>query len=179
MSIFSLTSAIKAKETAIGERVMSNKAVSVYWPGLKSRASKIPLSKNALLLLGAGIFAICLTLLASSYLTQVDEHNELSDELATVEGQTAAIATQEALLQQSITEADGQIAQLNSQIIAAQAQLTMPLLVSGVFEELLAVANDNGVVITDGVDITDIRSAIGGVETIAGVSTALYPLVWV
>ena len=92
MSISSLSSAIKEREMAISEKVKSSKAVSVYLPGVSARAKKIGISKKILLIIGAGIFVICLALIINAYLTQVNEHNELSDELASVDGMNRLVA---------------------------------------------------------------------------------------
>ena len=144
---------------------------------------KMIISKSLLLILGAGVFFVGLIGLGVAYLGQVQEQKQLSEQLASVEKQTAGISTENILYQQSADR--DRIAQFENQVTAAQAQLTVPLVVSDILQELLAVAANTGVGITDIGSSALTSTAIAGVPyqamsvdfVVAGSASNIYSFV--
>jgi len=122
---------------------------------------KKALNKRLVMILCAGVFFIALIGLGVAYLAEMQEQKQLSEKLASLEKQTAGIHT-EAILYQQLVEKD-KIAKFEKQVTAAQAQLTVPLVVSDIFQELLAVAAKTGVGIRDINSTARAGAAITGV----------------
>lgn len=122
---------------------------------------KMVFSKRLVLILCAGVFVIAIIGLGAAYLSQVQEQKQLSEKLVSAEKQTAGIST-EAILYQQLEEKD-RIVEFERKLTVAREKLSVPLVVSDIFQEFLTVAAYTGV------RITDINSAALTSVMIAGV----------
>lgn len=105
------------------------------------------LSKRLVMIVCAGVFFVALIGLGAAYLAQVHEQEQLSEKLASLVKQTAGISTETISYQQSADK--DRITQFEKKVTDAREQYTVPLVVSDIFQELLAVAAKTEVGITD------------------------------
>ena len=120
------------------------------------------LNKRLLIIIGAGLFCIGMISIWVSYLSEVREQKALSEKLSLVEEQTADIDIEE-ILDKQLVEKD-RIANFEKQIAASQTRISIPLIVSEIFNDIMTTANN-----TD-VHITSINSNSLSSEAITGIN---------
>ena len=120
------------------------------------------LNNRLLIIIGAGLFCVGLVLIWVSYLSEVREQKALSEKLSLVEEQTADISIED-ILDKQLVEKD-RIANFEEQIAATQTRISIPLITSDLFQDILITANN-----TD-VHITSINSNPLSNETITGMN---------
>ena len=121
------------------------------------------LNKRLLIIIGAGLFCVGLISIWVAYLSEVKEQNVISDQLSNVELQTEDISIEDIIEKQQVEK--GRIADFERQIAATQTQITLPLVTSDIFQDILTTANS-----TD-VHINSISSNPLSNEAVTGVST--------
>ncbi len=120
------------------------------------------LNKRMLIIIGIGLFSVGLIGIWVAYFSEVRKQDTLSEKLSLVEEQTANISIEDILSKQQVEEE--RIADLEEQIADVQMLISIPLVTSGVFHDILTTANN-----TD-VDITNINSNPLSNEAITGVN---------
>ncbi|HEY96342.1 MAG TPA: hypothetical protein G4O15_15565 [Dehalococcoidia bacterium] len=120
------------------------------------------LNKRLLIIIGAGLFCVGLISIWVAYLSEVREQKALSEKLLLVEEQTADISIEETVNKQ-LVEKD-RIADFEAQIAATQTRISIPLITSDLFKDILTTANN-----TD-VHITSINSNPLSNEAITGIN---------
>jgi|GEM_PF-6992075 len=120
------------------------------------------LSKRLLVIIGAGLFCVGLISIWAAYLSEVKEQKALSEKLSLVEEQTEGIFIEDILDNQQVEK--DRIANFEEQIAATQTRISIPLITSGIFQDILTIAND-----TD-VHIASISSAQLSNEPITGIN---------
>ena len=107
---------------------------------------KLGMSKRLLVILSVGIFFTGVAGFGAAYLNQVQEQKQLTGELTLARSQIAGISPEKILTQQSANR--DQLTQYETKISDAKAQLTVPLVVTDIFQQLLATANSTRVGMT-------------------------------
>lgn len=120
------------------------------------------LNKRMLIILGIGIFCVGLIGIWVAYFSEVRKQDELSEKLSTVEEQTANISIEDILSRQEVEEE--RITDLKEQIADTQKLVSIPLVTSSIFQDILTTANN-----TD-IDISKINSNPLSNEAITGVN---------
>ncbi|MBN2076206.1 MAG: hypothetical protein JW762_11710 [Dehalococcoidales bacterium] len=120
------------------------------------------LNKRLLIIIGAGLFCVGLISIWVAYLSEVKEQKAISDQLSLVEEQTEDISIEDILDKQQVEKE--RIADFEGQIAATQMQISMPLITSDIFQDILTTANS-----TD-VHITSINSNQLSSEAITGIN---------
>ena len=120
------------------------------------------LNKRLLIIIGAGLFCVGLIGIWTAYLSEVREQKALSEKLSLVEEQTADISIED-ILDKQLVEKD-RIANFEEQIAATQTRISIPLITSDIFQDILITANN-----TD-VHITSINSNPLSNEAITGIN---------
>ena len=120
------------------------------------------LNKRLLVIIGVGLFLVGLISIWVAYFSEVRKQETLSEQLATVEQQTAEISIEDIVSQQQIEE--DRIADLEDQIAVTQTLSSVPLVTSSLFQDILTTANN-----TD-INISNINSNALSNETITGVN---------
>jgi hypothetical protein len=101
------------------------------------------LGKRLLIIIGAGLFCVGLISIWAAYLSEVNEQKDLSEKLSLVEQQTAVVSIEDILDKQQFEKV--RIANLKAQIDATQVRISIPLITSGIFQDILTTANKTGV----------------------------------
>ncbi len=104
------------------------------------------LSKRLLVIIGAGLFCVGLISIWVAYLSEVNEQKALSEKLSLVEEQTEGISIEDILDKQQVEK--DRIANYEEQIAATQTRISIPLITSGIFQDILTTANDKDIHIT-------------------------------
>lgn len=120
------------------------------------------LNKRLLIIIGAGLFCVGLIGIWVSYLSEVREQKALSEKLSLVEEQTEDISIED-IIDKQLVEKD-RIADFEDQIAVTQEQISIPLITSEIFQDILITANN-----TD-VHIASINSNPLSSEAITGIS---------
>ena len=120
------------------------------------------LNKRMLIILGVGIFCVGLIGIWIAYFSEIRKQDDLSEQLSVVEEKTANISIEDILNKQQAEEE--RIADLEEQIADAQQIISLPLVTSSVFHDILTTANS-----TD-INITNINSNPLSNEAITGVN---------
>jgi hypothetical protein len=104
------------------------------------------LGKRLVIIIGAGLFCVGLISIWVAYLSEVNEQKDLSEKLSLVEEQTTGISIEDIVDMQQVEK--DRIANLEAQIDATQIRISIPLITSDLFQDILATANKTGVHIT-------------------------------
>jgi hypothetical protein len=120
------------------------------------------LNKRLLIIIGAGLFCVGLISIWVSYLSEVKEQKALSEKLSLVEEQTADISIEDIIDKQQVEK--DRIADFEEQIATTQSRISIPLITSDIFQDILITANN-----TD-VHITSINSNPLSSEAITGIN---------
>ena len=120
------------------------------------------LNKRLLIIISAGLFCVGLISIWVAYLSEVKEQKAISDQLSLVEEQTEDISIEDILDKQQVEKE--RIADFEGQIAATQMRISVPLITSDIFQDILTTANS-----TD-VHITSINSNPVSSEAITGIN---------
>lgn len=104
------------------------------------------LNKRLLIIVGAGLFCVGLISIWIAYLSEVREQEAISDKLSLVEEQTEGISIDDILDKQEVEKE--RIADFEEQIADTQMQISIPLITSNIFHDILTTANNTDVHIT-------------------------------
>src|SRR4030042_3491841 len=116
------------------------------------------LNNRMLIIIGVGLFCVGLISIWVAYFSEVKKQEALAEKLSMAEEQTANISIEDILSKQQVEEE--RIADLEEQIAGTQTLISVPLVTSSIFQDILTTANN-----TD-VDVTNINSNLLSNEAI-------------
>lgn len=141
------------------------------------------LSKRLMIIISAGLFCVGLISIWVAYLSEVNEQKDLSEKLSLVEQQTAVVSIEDILDKQQLEKV--RIANLKAQIDATQVRISVPLITSDIFQDILITADNTGVHIKSINSNPVSNQAITGIDyrtmtvdfSVAGSANALYEFI--
>ena len=101
------------------------------------------LNKRMLIIIGVGIFCVGLLGIWIAYFSEVSKQEDLSEKLSVVEEQTANISIGDIMSKQEAEKE--RIADLEEQIADTQQLVSLPLVTSSIFHDILTTANNTDV----------------------------------
>ncbi|MDO8578681.1 MAG: GspMb/PilO family protein [Dehalococcoidales bacterium] len=122
---------------------------------------KAKINKRLWLMMATGVFLVALTALGAAYLGQIREQKRLAAEIADTKAQTRAISVTNIESQRSSVNVT--LLKYSTDIQNTTAQLTVPLVATDIFHQLLTIADNVGVHVSVIGSSVQSRSVISGI----------------